>query len=103
MARKWNKKWRRACRRLIKNAIICWNYLYLTQRIAEAESEEWRQELLEAVKNGSVGSWQHVNLHGEYDFSDEKLQDSVGLRLPSRLGLHIQRNGAGTELAVSGH
>ena len=42
------------CKRLIKNAIVCWNYLYLTQKIAEAESEERRQELLTAVRNGSV-------------------------------------------------
>jgi len=68
------------CRRLIKNAIMCWNYLYLTQKIAEAESEERRRELLTAVRNGSVAAWQHVNLHGEYDFSDEKLQDSIGLQ-----------------------
>jgi TnpA family transposase len=68
------------CRRLIKNAIICWNYLYLTQKIVDAESEERRQELLTAVRNGSVAAWQHVNLHGEYDFSDEKLQDSIGLQ-----------------------
>jgi hypothetical protein len=25
-------------------------------------------------------SWQHINLLGEYDFSDEKLQDSVGIK-----------------------
>lgn len=37
------------CRRLIKNTIICWNYLYLTQKIAEAESDERRQELIAAV------------------------------------------------------
>jgi hypothetical protein len=63
------------CRRLIKNAIICWNYLYLTQ-------------LLVAVRNGSVVTWQHVNLHGEYDFSDEKLQDSVGLSAPKLLAIN---------------
>jgi TnpA family transposase len=67
------------CRRLIKNAIVCWNYLYLTQKIAEAESEEERQKLLSAVRSGSVARWQHVNLHGEYDFSENKLSDSVGL------------------------
>jgi TnpA family transposase len=91
------------CRRLIKNAIICWNYLYLTQRIAEAESEERRHELLEAVKNGSVAAWQHVNLHGEYDFSDEKLQDSVGLHLPPELdilGLHTETE---ADLGVATH
>jgi hypothetical protein len=24
----------------------------------------------------------HLNLLGEYDFSDEKLRDSIGIRLP---------------------
>ena len=68
------------CRRLIKNAIICWNYLYLTQQLQEAQTEERRAGLIAAIKNGSVVSWQHINLHGEYDFSDEKLRDSVGLK-----------------------
>lgn len=75
------------CRRLIKNAIICWNYLYLSQRLHETETEEKRKQLLDAIKNGSVVSWQHINLHGEYDFSDEKLKDSVGLDLPKIVGL----------------
>jgi TnpA family transposase len=69
------------CRRLIKNAIICWNDLYLSQKLREADSEEQKEILLEATKNGSVVSWQQINLHGEYDFSDEKLQDSVGLEI----------------------
>jgi hypothetical protein len=37
-----------------------------------------KQELLTAVKNGAVESWRHVNLHGEYDVSDEKKEDSIG-------------------------
>jgi hypothetical protein len=37
---------------------------------------------LDAVAHGSVISWQHINLLGEYDFSDEKLRDSVGIRPP---------------------
>jgi TnpA family transposase len=48
------------CRRLIKNAIICWNYLYLSQKLREADSEEQKVILLEATKNGSVVSWQHI-------------------------------------------
>lgn len=75
------------CRRLIKNAIICWNYLYLTQQIADAESVERRQALIAAVRHGSVASWGHVNLHGEYDFSDDKLQDSMGLQASKILGV----------------
>jgi hypothetical protein len=47
--------------------------------MAQAESEEKKQELLTSIRNGSPITWKHINLHGEYDFSDEKLQDSVGL------------------------
>ena len=38
-----------------------------------------------AVRNGSVVTWQQINLHGEYDFSDEKLRDSIGLQAPKLL------------------
>jgi hypothetical protein len=41
-----------------------------------------REILFEATANGSVVFWQHINLLGEYDFSDEKLQDSVGIKPP---------------------
>ena len=74
------------CRRLIKNAIICWNYLYLTQQLNDAPTKARRDDLLESIRQGSVVSWQHLNLHGEYDFSDEKLRDTVGLDLPTIVG-----------------
>jgi TnpA family transposase len=77
------------CRRLIKNAIICWNYLFLSQKIADTPDPQQRQRLIAAVRTGSVATWGHLNLHGEYDFSDEKLQDSVGLRIPQKLALTI--------------
>ncbi|MGA7932688.1 MAG: hypothetical protein WCA35_03835 [Kovacikia sp.] len=35
--------------------------------------------------NHSVISWEHINLLGEYDFSDEKLQDSVGIPPPKTI------------------
>jgi len=70
------------CKRLIKNCIVCWNYLYLSQKLAEADDQATRDTLLEAMANGSVVTWQHINLLGEYDFSDEKLQDTVGIKLP---------------------
>lgn len=78
-----------SCRRLIKNAIICWNYLYLSQKLSEAETEERKTEIINAIRDGSVVTWQHVNLHGEYDFSDEKLKDSIGLDLTKIEGLKI--------------
>jgi len=44
--------------------------------------QERRQDLLATIRKGSVVAWQHINLHGEYDFAAEKLQDSVGLEVP---------------------
>lgn len=75
--------------RLIRNAIICWNYLYLSQVLAQEAEEERRQALLAALKEGSIVIWHHLNLHGEYDFSEEKLQDSVGFELPKILVVDV--------------
>ena len=46
-----------------------------------------------AVRNGSVATWQHINLHGEYYFSDEKLQDSIGLYAPQILAMQANKMG----------
>jgi TnpA family transposase len=81
-AEKEDQEMAEACKRLIKNCIICWNYLYLSQKLEEIEDAATRQVFLDAVAHGSVISWQHINLLGEYDFSDEKLQDNVGIRPP---------------------
>lgn len=72
-----------SCKRLIKNCIICWNYLYLSQQLADIDDANERAALLEALYSGSVISWQHINLLGEYDFSEEKLQDTVGIQPPN--------------------
>ena len=71
-----------ACNRLIKNCIICWNYLYLARSIAEAKSDEACRWLLQTIASHSPIAWSHINLLGEYDLSDEKLQDSVGILSP---------------------
>jgi hypothetical protein len=71
-AEKEEQEMAEACKRLIKNCIICWNYLYLSQKLEDSEDIASREAFLEAVANGSAVSWQHINLLGEYDFSDEK-------------------------------
>ena len=76
-----------SCRCLIKNAIVCWNYLYLSREINREKNEECKIELIEAVRNGSAITWKHFNLHGEFDFSDEKLVDSMDLALPRNYSL----------------
>jgi hypothetical protein len=48
--------------------------------LSETDDLDSREALLQAVANGSAVSWQHINLLGEYDFSDDKLPDSVGIK-----------------------
>ena len=93
-AEKEDQEMAEACKRLIKNCIICWNYLYLSQKLEEIEDAASRQVFLDAVAHGSVISWQHINLLGEYDFSDEKLRDSVGIRPPKLTPKEVENLGA---------
>jgi len=62
-----------SCKRLIENSIICWNYAYLTQLILNTDTEEQKSSLIKTIKNKSVVAWEHVNLSGTYDFSNEDL------------------------------
>ena len=75
------------CRRLIKNAIICWNYLYLSRMYSAMTDDAKKTELLNAIRHGSIATYGHLNLHGEFDFSDERMLDSIGLALPKNLPL----------------
>ncbi len=77
------------CKRLIENAIICWNYMYLSQKVHDAKSDEVKYNLIHTIKNGSVVAWQHINLQGEYDFSEEVLKDSIEFKLPELLELQV--------------
>ena len=81
-AEKEDQQLAEACKRLIKNCIICWNYPYLSQKLQETEDAANREAFLDAVAHGSAISWQHINMLGEYDFSKEKLQDTAGIKPP---------------------
>ena len=61
-----------SCKILLQNAIVLWNYLYLSQLLATTEDKIKRDELLKIIKNGSIMSWQHINLLGEYDFRNKQ-------------------------------
>lgn len=41
--------------------------------------------MLEAIRHGSVATWAHFNLHGEFDFPDDRMADSTGFALPKNL------------------
>jgi TnpA family transposase len=71
-----------ACNRLIKNAIVCWNYLYLQKKVDALKSQDQKNDLIAVISTHSMLSWRHINLLGEYDFSDQKLKDSFNLSQP---------------------
>ena len=59
-----------------------YSHLYLSHKFEKNDLPETREAILKAIAGGSVISWQHINLLGEYDFSEERLQDSIGINLP---------------------
>lgn len=77
------------CKRLIENAIICWNYMYLTNRLCSINSQSEKSNLLARIKQSSVVAWQHINMQGEYDFSEDALKNSIKFRVPELLKLKI--------------
>lgn len=77
-----------ACKVLIQNAIVLWNYLYLSQLLANCSDENERNEIVSMIKNGSVITWRHINLHGEYDFRRRAANDS-GFDMSKILSLKV--------------
>ena len=77
------------CKRLIENSIICWNYLFLSQLIFDEEKKRERDRIIDIIKNGSVVTWQHINMQGEYNFSDDYLKDALDFGIEDLLGLKI--------------
>ena len=57
------------CKTVIQNIIKLWNCLESTKIIMCSNPDE-RMQLLERITISSILTWQHVNLHGTYDFSN---------------------------------
>ncbi len=69
------------CRRLIKNAIVCWNYLYLSREIIIEKNSNRKAELIKAIRNGSTATWKHFNLHGVVSQNRRKFRRQRDLEL----------------------
>ena len=70
------------CNRLIRNSIICWNYLYLTRELEAARTPEARDKILKMIALHSPQAWGHTNMLGEYDLSNDRLRDNTGVLPP---------------------
>jgi TnpA family transposase len=64
------------CRRLIQNVIIAWNYLFMSNAVLKANSKD-RIVLIKTIQESSPVHWQHINLHGTFDFTNEALADAL--------------------------
>jgi hypothetical protein len=60
------------CKRLIANTVNTYNLLLLSEKLVQAGSEQEQQNLLKKIIATSTQSWAHINLVGEYDFSEGK-------------------------------
>jgi TnpA family transposase len=77
------------CKRLIENAIILWNYLYLSEKVFDTPEGKPREELLHQIKYSSMASWEHINMLGEYDYSDERVNNITKFHLPKIMDLKV--------------
>ena len=57
------------CRHLIQNSIILWNYLFISEQLSKITDYEELGKWIDIVKSSSMMTWQHVNMHGKYDFN----------------------------------
>lgn len=65
-----------ACKTLIHNLIVCWNYMYLSKKLVQTTPEN-RKEFFEHIKNTSPVRWEHFNFYGIFDFTPEALKDAL--------------------------
>lgn len=79
------------CRHLIQNAIVLWNYMHISGKLAETTNKEEHNGILESLTNSSIMTWQHVNLHGEYDFN--MTQNTSSFDIEKILSLKLNTEG----------
>jgi len=61
-------------KRLIQNAVLCWNYFYVSQMLRKEKCQYEASKIKKIIKNGSPITWRHVNFIGIYDFNPELLR-----------------------------
>lgn len=79
-----------ACKTLLKNAIILWNYLFLSDYYNSLENDIERGEVIDSISKGSVISWEHINMGGFYDF-DLQFEPSFNSTLKQMKNIRIQK------------
>jgi TnpA family transposase len=60
------------CKRVIANAINCYNLLYLSDLYEKCSGIAQKGALLKAILKTSTHSWEHINMVGEYNFAENE-------------------------------
>ena len=76
------------CTTLIKNLIICWNYLYLSDYYSKLKTKEDKKMVIESIRKGTVIAWEHINMIGQFDF-DQAVPDSFTTTIREMMKLKI--------------
>ncbi len=61
------------CKSIIANAVNTYNLIYLSELLVQADNELEKRDLLKKILKTSTQSWAHINLVGEYDFTEGKI------------------------------
>jgi hypothetical protein len=48
-----------------------------------------KQKLIEATSNGSIAFWKHINVFGEYDFTERNFKSFDEFLFPKNVGVNI--------------
>ena len=75
-------------KQLIINNISCFNYILLTKRLLDATPSE-RKQLINTISFSAAFAWEHINLHGEYDFGEDVLKDALTIDLEKLLSVEF--------------
>ena len=84
-------------KQLIINNISCFNYILLTKRLVDATPGE-RKEFIDTIPFSAAFAWEHINLHGEYDFGEDVLKDALTIDLEKLLSFEIMNRIQQTEI-----
>lgn len=57
---------------LIQNAIVLWNYYYVSDLLMRMPGEDERQALVEQIQKGQMLAWRHISFSGEFSFEPQE-------------------------------
>ena len=79
-----------ACRMLIQNNIVLWNYMYLSKKIMKCETAAEVERIFKIVREGAMITWQHVHLEGTYDFKQDFPSNFSTVQMAEMLDMNLE-------------